>query len=48
MLRTDRMVQASYLEIPTADYAVYRASLKVQWNLGIRETQGTAKNCPEF
>ena len=20
----------------------------VQWNLGIRDTQGTVKNCPEF
>ncbi len=22
--------------------------IHVQWNLGIRDTQGTAKNCPEF
>ncbi len=20
----------------------------IQWNLGIRDTQGTVKNCPEF
>ncbi len=23
-------------------------SLKIQWKLGIRDTQGTVKNCPEF
>ncbi len=22
--------------------------LAIQWNLGIRDTQGTVQNCPEF
>ncbi len=28
--------------------ALYEETLEVQWNLGIRDIQGTVKNCPEF
>ncbi len=30
------------------DFTVSDQVIPIQWNLGIRDTQGTVKNCPEF
>ncbi len=44
--KTSVVRQLAYVKVNTPCYDIWHEH--VQWNLEIRDTQGTVKNCPEF
>ncbi len=41
-------LRSEYQRLDSIEDTFDTCNVHVQWNLGIRDTQGTVKNCPEF